>query len=235
MAQGSFIIWTANEAGEPLGNPNPPEGEPVELPDPADEDATEIFFGVPDSAPHPMPNDQIELHQDIEKVLRTVKLIYSQPAAGPEARRKLQFRRYYVRLFHLAKLGLEGNNASPELSKSALATITADIIDDEASRVKNNHMKRLGMVAMGLALPFILIYLVMRVIPSNSWLANLLLSIGIERNLLANFMMLWVGCFIGVWLSYGIRTSVFSLTDLTVTDNDHLLPATRLLFAGSLR
>jgi hypothetical protein len=47
-------------------------------------------------------------------------------------------------------------------------------------------------------------------------------------------IMLWVGCFFGVWLSYGIRTSAFTLTDLTLTDNDRLLPVIRLLFAGNL-
>ena len=64
----------------------------------------------------------------------------------------------------------------------------------------------------------------------NHFLAN----IGIQSSLLANFMLLLVGCFLGVWLSYGIRTTTFGLTDLTVTDADRLTPVIRLIFAGSL-
>ena len=48
------------------------------------------------------------------------------------------------------------------------------------------------------------------------------------------FILLWIGCFLGVWLSYGIRTTTFSLSDLTLTDSDRLLPGMRLLFAGFL-
>ncbi|WP_227869227.1 hypothetical protein [Nitrosospira lacus] len=199
-----------------------------------DEKATDIYFGVVNTVPQPPPKDQLELQQDIEKVLRTVQLIYGHPVAGSVERCKSQFRSYYMRLFRLAQLGLEGPDASPEISKSALATVSANLIDDEASRVKNGHLVRLGGTAIVLALPFILLYLVMRITPPNDGLANLLLSFGIERVIFANFMLLWVGCFIGVWLSYGIRTSVFTLTDLTVTDSDRLLPVIRLLFAGSL-
>lgn len=234
MAQGSFKVWPANAAGVPLGNPNPQPGQPGEPPDLTDENATDIYFGVLEGVPRPLPKDQIELQQDIEKVLRAVWQIYSRPIAGSEAYYKSRFRSYYVRLFRLAQVGLEGNNVLPEISKSALATITAELIDDEASRVKNDHLKRLGVTAIKLALPLILIYLILRLISPNSGLADMLISIGIERVAFANFMMLWVGCFIGVWLSYGIRTSVFTLTDLTVTDSDHLLPKMRLLFAGTL-
>ncbi|ARO88758.1 hypothetical protein EBAPG3_013820 [Nitrosospira lacus] len=234
MSQGSYKIWPATAAGEPLGNPTPPTGQPVESPNPMDEKATDIYFGVVNTVPQPPPKDQLELQQDIEKVLRTVQLIYGHPVAGSVERCKSQFRSYYMRLFRLAQLGLEGPDASPEISKSALATVSANLIDDEASRVKNGHLVRLGGTAIVLALPFILLYLVMRITPPNDGLANLLLSFGIERVIFANFMLLWVGCFIGVWLSYGIRTSVFTLTDLTVTDSDRLLPVIRLLFAGSL-
>lgn len=44
-------------------------------------------------------------------------------------------------------------------------------------------------------------------------------------------MLLWVGCCGGVWLSYAIRTTSFTLRDLVVTDADRLLPLMRLLFA----
>ena len=100
MSQGSYRIWPSTAVGKFLGNPNPPEGQSAEA-NPMDEEATDIYFGVPSNAPP--PKDQLELQQDIEKVLRTVQLIYNNPAAGPEDRRKSQFRIYYVRLFRLAQ------------------------------------------------------------------------------------------------------------------------------------
>ncbi len=234
MAQGAYKIWPVDEAGDFVGDPTPPEGQPVKPPDPADEKATDIYFGVPETAPQPLPRDQSELQQDIAEVLRTVQQLYLQPTEGSNVRSSSQFRKYYVRLFRLAQLGLEGANVSPEISQSALVAIRGNLIDDEAGRIKNDHLKQLGMTALKMALPFILLYLILRLTPSDSLLARVFLAIGIESVMLANFMMLWVGCFLGVWLSYGIRTSEFSIEDLTVTDDDRLQPAIRLLFAGTL-
>lgn len=235
MAQGSYIIWTADNNGKTLGTLPSPAVPNVPPPDPMDQKATDIYFGVPNTLPLPPPptKDQFELQQDIEKVLRAVQLTYL-PTAAPGKHRMPQFRPYYMRLFRLAQLGLEGPNAAPDISKSALVTVSADLIDDEAARVKNGHLKRLGVTAILLAIPFILLYLITKFTSPNGELAHLLTTIGIEPVIFANFMMLWVGCFVGVWLSYGIRTSVFTLTDLTVTNSDHLLPIIRLIFAGIL-
>lgn len=229
MTQGSFDIFPADKAGNIISQVLPIDPSILNS-----ENATEIYFGVSNSALPPIPNDQFELQQEIEEVLRSVHQIHDNPLAGPEQHRKKQFRIYYVRLFRLAQVGLEGNNALPPISKIALAAIRAELIDDEASRVKNDHLKRLGIAAIKMAALPIVIYLVMRLIGPNSCLANIFSSLGIERLAFANFMLLWVGCFIGVWLSYGIRTSAFTLKDLTLTDSDRLLPAMRLLFAGTL-
>ena len=37
-----------------------------------------------------------------------------------------------------------------------------------------------------------------------------------------------------MWLSYGIRTTRFALSDLMATDSDKLQPSMRLVFAGTL-
>lgn len=227
MSKGSFKIWPADLAGKTVGNP-------AEPPKPLDEAAVDIYFGVPDTVPQPPPKDQFELQQEIAKVLRTVQLLYGQPIGNPNGRCKPPFRSYYARLFRLAQLGLEGDQVSPEIARSALSAVVDNLIEDEASRVKNDHLKLLGKTALALSLPFVLVYLVLGFIPPESWQTRALLSVGIERGVLASFMILWIGCFLGVWLSYGIRTSVPTLADLTVTDVDRLLPAIRLLFAGSL-
>ncbi len=234
MAQGVYAIWPTNEVGEPLGNP-PRQGQPGEAPDPTDENATNITFGIEDSAPRPLPKEQLELQQEIDEVLHTVRDLYLEQTDGSDVMRpKPQFRTFYVRLFYLAQLGLEGSNISPEAARISLEGVKSDLIDAEAGRVKNEQLRRRGVTALMLAIPFIGLYLMMRLTPANSGLANLLHSIGIERLVLANFMLLWVGCFVGVWLSYGIRTTDFSIDDLTITDSDRLQPVIRMLFAGTL-
>lgn len=163
-----------------------------------------------------------------------MQLLYGPPIGDLNGRCKPQFRSYYARLFRLAQLGLEGDSVSPEIARSALLAVADNLIEDEAGRVKNEHLRLLGKTALVLSMPFVLLYLVLGFIPPDSWAAKALLSVGIQRAVLASFMILWVGCFLGVWLSYGIRTSVPTLADLTTTDVDRLLPAIRLLFAGSL-
>ncbi len=242
MAQGAYRIWTTDEIGNLLGNPTPPQGQPPESPEPTDDKATDIYFGVVGNAPSPFPKDQIDLQQNIAKVLRTVQLLYLKPdedsekphKQGSVARCKAQFRSYYVRLFYLAQLGLEGASASPEVAQIDLTTITADLVADEAGRIKNGHLKRLAQVAATMSALPIAVYILMCLIPSKSMLDDFLGLIGIQPPVLANFMLLWVGCFIGVWLSYGIRTTNFTLADLTQTDIDYLQPVTRMLFAGAL-
>ena len=231
MAQGSYRVWPADRDGEPIGFKT---GQPNQLPDPTDENAVLIYFGIPANVPQPPPKDQIDLQEEISKVLRTLQLIYHQSSGTIDGRRKAQFRTYYVRLFRLAQLGLEGPDVFPEIAKSALSKVTTDLIDDEASRVKNGHLMKLGWTAISLGIPFTLVYVFMQLVPKNSKVVVFLQSLGIDQYLFANFMLLWIGCFLGVWLSYGIRTSVFTLQDLTVTDSDRLRPGIRLLFAGCL-
>lgn len=152
---------------------------------------------------------------------------------GADSRPDNKFRRYYVRIFRLTQLGLEGPDASPEVAKAALATVTHDLIDDEAPRVKNGHLMALGRVALLFSVPFALTYLALSLIDATL-LEPTLINLGIGRETAANFMLLWLGCFLGVWLSYGIRTSTVTLNDLTNTDSDKLLPHVRLAFAGAL-
>ena len=63
---------------------------------------------------------------------------------------------------------------------------------------------------------------------------TLLMQMEINSSLLANFMLLLIGSFVGVWLSYAFRTTTFTLSDLTIIDADRLSPRIRLIFAGAL-
>jgi hypothetical protein len=76
-------------------------------------------------------------------------------------------------------------------------------------------------------------YAVLMLFGGNATLVPKLGQLGIEASTAANFMLLWVGTFVGVCLSYAIRTHVFTLSDLTRANSDYLAPEIRLLLTGS--
>lgn len=218
----------------------PETAEDLVAPDPARPEAFDIYFGVKDLK-DPPPKDQVDLQDKVQKVLRTIQVLFitgeaAEAAKGQaKARNHAQFRSYYVRLYRLAQLGLEVNNVSPDIATVALATTISDLIDDEAVTVKRKHLRLLGRDAISVSFVCLILYILL-MLTKTYWthINSFLLTMGIQSSLAANFMLLLVGCFLGVWLSYGIRTTAFSLADLTVTDTDRLTPVIRLLFAGSL-
>jgi hypothetical protein len=170
----------------------------------------------------------------VQRVLRTVQVLYGKTDADSE-RNATQFRIYYVRLYRLAQLGLEGSNVAPDIATTALESTTSDLIDDEAANVKRTHLRILGRNAATASAGYLMVYFLMRLIACYWGVGDaFLLHMGVSTLLVANFMLLLTGCSVGVWLSYGIRTTTFKLSDLTVTDSDRLTPIIRLIFAGSL-
>jgi hypothetical protein len=239
------------EAASPSTNvavlqvPKPPQGQPVILaaPDPSRAEAVDIYFGLLQDITQPTPKEQADLLDRVQKVLRVIQYLFlhgrpedtkSESEPVKERRRRL-FRTYYIRVYRLAQLGLEGPNVSPDIANSALTSMIADLIDDEAGNVKNRHMRGLGARALALAAPCLLLYVLLKLITAY-WHdgAKFLSNLGVEAPLASGFMILLAGCFLGVWLSYGIRTTTFTLDDLLVTDQDRLNPLVRLLFAAAL-
>ena len=174
MSVGSYKIWTADKAGTQL---DWPPKDATARPDPSVAEAVQIYFGLPPDVPQPPPKDQADLHSGIAKVLRAIQILFADDNKEPTPAQKAKFRLYYVRLFRLAQLGLEGPGAgagATSVATSALASVTADLIDDEAGHVKNNHLKVLGRVALLLSLPFAFFYLFLRCVAGtqNVWLAE---------------------------------------------------------------
>jgi hypothetical protein len=226
---GAFRVWPADAKGQLINPPPRPSDQATHhLPNPSDENATEIFFGLLD-VPGCPPKEQVELQVEIAKVLRVITRLYLN---GP-CNRIEAFRCYYVRLFHLARVGLEGSNAAPGVARAALAATIAELVDDEAGNVKNANMKRLGLYALLYSLPFLALYAAICLFPGIGF-DTALRKMHIAPLWLANFSLLWVGCFTGVWLSYGIRKAKVGLVDLVTAEDDRLLPQIRLLFAGTL-
>lgn len=226
MAAGAFRLWTADQNGNPLLAPNTTATTP-QVPDPSTEQAVDIYF-APLMQP---PDDQAKLQEEVSYVLSVVTRLY----LGDDSRaNKTKFRRYYVRIFRLAQVGLEGSDPSPKQAKVALDGVKASLMDDEGLVIKTRNLTRLGETALALSLPFAIAYFVLTVVGKGD-IEQLLTALQVENiKALANFMLLWIGCFTGVCLSYGVRTSTLTLGDLVSTGADRLAPGTRLLFIGTI-
>jgi hypothetical protein len=226
VPKGAYIIWVADAAGN-LINPAT-EDRPELQPDPGNPLAVSLLFAL-SNATEPPPKDQSALQIEIVKVLRTCRRLYLEASPPRPAR----FRIYYTRLFRLAQLGLQGDNPQPEVAATALATVTADLIDDEGAAIKNGYLVKLGRYVCIYSAPPLALYALLHLLPWE-WTNAGLGRLNIDLELLSSFLLLWIGCFAGVWLSYGIRKTQFSLADLTNSDQDRLAPHIRLLFAGLL-
>ena len=226
LPAGAYRLWPVDEAGQFVGDVQHDRADPHRA------EAVDIYFGIvqPDGLPPVEPPPaQVALQTDIGAALAAIRRVFLDVAPP----RPDRFRLYYVRLFALGQLGLEGH-ALPGAARIALTALTAELIDDEAGRVKNAHLVVLGGWAALFALPFVVAYaLLSAIVGSPEWTARFA-QLGVGILPLRNFLLLWVGCFLGVWISYGVRTTRFTLADLTTTDPDRLRPGMRLAFAGTL-
>ena len=106
---------------------------------------------------------------------------------------------------------------------------------DEGGKLKNDQLRDLAKTACWLALVPLLVYLALCLCaPKGTPLHQQLLKLTVQPEAFGCFMLLWTGCFLGVVLSYGARTTTMTLADLISPSPDRLLPRARLLFAGSL-
>lgn len=199
------------------------------VPQPNDPAAVSIFFDINTSVTTP-PQDQLDLKRDIERMLHAIARLFTKPQGVDEG----AFRPYYVQLLRLAQLGLAGPNASPDIARRALEGVTAELIDDQGAVVKNGHLIRLTKWAALFSAVAALVYAALRFAAPGGVVDRSLRALGVDADVLSCFMLLWIGCFAGVVLSYGSRTTTMTLSDLINTDADRLLPQVRLLFAGTL-
>jgi hypothetical protein len=222
-AAGSFFILTADKAGNRLNPPDENATPPRQ--NPSDANARNIIFSRKDTATGQLPRDQIEVCDGIEKIIHALNFLY--PAG--KHRDDANFRLYYVRVFGLAKVALEKGTFDADFAKKELALIERDLIDDKGPYIKNKHIKDLLRCAAWLSIPAFLAYVVLCQYELD-WLQKL----HANRQVLANFMLLWLGCFLGVCLSYALRKPDMTLEDLVTTDSDFLTPLIRLAFTGTL-
>ncbi len=235
-----FRIGVADREGKEIG----PDSNGFS--DPSDRQARNLVFDIDLSLSENGPTTtEMALYCELGKLEHTLNELY--PASDPASEAK--FRPHFVRLFYLSQLVLEGdptrdsngrkksgNRLSVDAAKAEIASIGEDLINDEAPRIKNGHLRELAKQAGKFLVPFLLAYVVLTLFASskNSEFLAYLTRLHIDAGVAANFMLLWVGTLVGVCLSYALRTHEVSVSDLTRTDDDHLSPEIRLLLTGAL-
>jgi hypothetical protein len=165
------------------------------------------------------PPAQRAIKQEIERDLSTINALY----AAPKDRRKAT--EAFKKLVAIARVGLVGLNASPEIAADALRAFEADIVNREAGPVKNAYMRKLGSWATilgGAALAGFFFCDLFPRIPFKQVVAY------------KHFFVLWAGCMLGTWASFASRRVTLGFQDLVALEEDRVEPALRLVFAGSL-
>lgn len=205
---------------------------------PEDSRARHIVFHI-NTQNNPTASD-MALLADLQAIARVVEERL-QNADG-------HFRSHFVRLFHLAQLVLEGHvEADPsgrkrvcprlptEAAKVQIALAERELVESEAPPVKLKRLHELLTWAMYLSVPFLVAYTVLRMQPLNGYWPGVLEHLGVvDSTIASNFMLLWVGTFLGVCISYALRTHDISLTDLVPGKCDYLSAVSRLLLTGAL-
>ena len=175
------------------------------------------------------PSDQLELKGDVDLALRAIKKLF--PTVADDAK----FRPYYVAILCAAQVGLRGPTAAPALGKHTLASIVQDLVEDVGSAVKNQHLSQLTKRALSFSIVLLVAYFFVRVcVPNSKHAIALFEQLSLFSTVVTCFLLLWIGCFAGVVMSYGIRSISLGLTDLWRPDADRLSPGKRLLFSGGL-
>jgi hypothetical protein len=175
------------------------------------------------------PADQLQLKVDVDDVLFALRKLF--PAGDGESK----FRPYYVEILSAAQVGLRGPTAAPELGKHTLSGIVRNLVDDVGGTIKNQHLAQLATRStLFCTVLLVLYFLVCVCVPDSAGAVALFGKLNLMPKVVACFLLLWVGCFVGVVLSYGIRSITLGLADLWRPDADRLSPGKRLLFSGGL-
>ena len=238
-----FRVRVADKAGVELHT------EPHQAAVPSDSKARQLVIDVDIAKGGQSPSaSDMAMYREVCRLEHALLELYPESQPLAESR----FRLFFVRLFYIAQLALEGDvkvndngkitsvggRLSTEAAKAEIQAIGDELIEGEAPRIKNRHLRELGRWAAITGVPALLAYVLVSLLSpepkSATEFIKFLLRLHVEPEAAANFMLLWTGTMVGVCLSYAFRTTTFSLADLTRTDSDHLSPQLRLLITGTL-
>jgi hypothetical protein len=235
-------MGVADKAGKRLNT------DPNKAAVPTEPRARQLLFDIhiPVDGEPPTPVE-LALIREISCVEHALRELYPDDSPEHEAR----FRPFFVRLFYIAQLALEGDvvssaegtiqsrggRLSDAAAKAEVKAIAEDLIEDEAPRVKSRHLREHATRAGVLGVPALLAYVLFALTAaqdSSHPFVVLLHRLHVVPSVAANFMLLWFGTMVGVCLSYAFRTTEFAVADLTRTGSDHLPPSMRLAITGAL-
>lgn len=192
----------------------------------SDPNARSLKFAI-DAGLAAAPKDQMDLKGSVELALTAIQRLYNGKNCEPT------FRRYFVQIASAAQVGLVGANAHPDVAKQALSAAVADLIDEEGGKVKNAHLRDLASSAWHLSIPLLLVYFLVRVfVGDGSPLRDWMVRLDLHPLAVTCFMVMLVGCFVGVVLSYAARTTTMGLSDIVNPDADQFRPVVRLAVSG---
>jgi hypothetical protein len=203
MAHGFFQI--TNNPGD--------ENDFIIRPIPVDEDA----------GAKTAPPEQASLASSIDRVLYNLRILYLENPANTT----VIFKLYLNRLLNIAKLGLEGNNAQPEIAATALELLKAEIVAKEAGKIKNNYIKLLGRQAIILGIIPLLLGILYEF--TFCYKPSLLCVQCLYSH---NLLLIWAGCMVGVCLSFSVSKTEMLFEDLITIEKDRVEPKIRLILTG---
>lgn len=183
------------------------------------DDSRDIHFQVASEITS-VPKEQLSLKAEIESVLTVARILFPNES---------DFENYFRPLLSLAQPGLVGDHAQPELAVGALSALKNEITAREGGKIKNRYMKSLGKHCLYIGGPILLLAIILYTatrLTGRTPFSNV--------GVLNNFLFLWAGCMVGVWLSFGARKTFLRFEDLHIPEEDRLEPAVRLFFAGLL-
>jgi hypothetical protein len=160
----------------------------------------------------PVPPNQARLMNEVGATLTVISLLF------PEKDNK--FESYFAPLLSLAKAGVGDEPAYPDLALGSLQSLKNDILAREGGRIKNQHMRQLGLWSLTIGLPTLI--------------AAILLRYYNSLPLISQFLFLVTGSIAGVWVSFGARKTILKFEDLHIPEEDRLDPVIRIFFASIL-
>tara|TARA_R110001606_G_scaffold74168_1_gene171744 strand:+ start:2630 stop:3703 length:1074 start_codon:yes stop_codon:yes gene_type:complete len=183
----------------------------------------DIFFGLRITG---APDAQLVLRSNIDRTLSALKSIYALDNSSVQryTENRSRFDDAFYKLLSLAQLGMATKHADPYVANAALTTLKAEIVDREASRIKNDHMRKLGLWALVPALVCGILYL----------LYDEFIYWPDEIQHYRHIFLVWIGCLAGTWVSFAARKVVLTFEDLSTLEKDRLDPPMRLIFTAMI-
>lgn len=191
----------------------------------------ELTEGLPPPQDKPTP-EQEELFTQLNKTATVINLVcermkeeskgwwasVSSDVTSERASRILH--EYTDKLCGVAVVGLEQPHTT--IAKVALNELRSEFTAQEAGRIKNRYVRKLGVAAGIFAAIFITAYVA---IYYSKWPWGELHS---------SFLLAAAGAAVGTWISFSVRQVTLSFDDLLLTEDNSLDPTFRVLFVIAL-